>query len=190
MALGRRVAAEEAEQASRRRRPRVHHAFWPESRQPPRASSRTARLWMPARSLPALGSDHPCAQSVLARRHARQDAVLLLGRAEVKERRREQEDPVLGDALGRTRGVVLLLEDEPLDEAGVASPVASRPRRRPPSGPRRGASPSGDAARNPRRCRPTGADRAGRSPRARRGPRGGSASSAGVYVRSIAPRLT
>jgi hypothetical protein len=39
--------------------PRVVHVFCPLSRQPPRASSRTALDWMPARSLPAFGSDQP-----------------------------------------------------------------------------------------------------------------------------------
>jgi len=54
------------------------------------------------------------APQVLGGGHAGQDPVLLLGGAELEHGRGEQEDPVLGDALGATGSVVLLLEDQPL----------------------------------------------------------------------------
>jgi hypothetical protein len=50
--------------------PRVVHVFWPFSRQPP--STRSARLVIDARSLPAPGSDHPW--------HHRSSAAAMRGR--------------------------------------------------------------------------------------------------------------
>ena len=108
--------------------PRVVHVFWPDSRQPPPASSRTPLLWMPARSLPGIGLRPALAPRLLARGHLGQDAILLLLGAELEDRRREQEDAVLGDALRRARRVVLLLEDQPLPEAGFAAAVLAGPR--------------------------------------------------------------
>src|SRR5690606_14777186 len=57
----------------------------------------------------------------------RQEARLLLGRAELHDRRAEQEDAVLVDALRGARAVVLLLEDQPLEEVGAAAAVLARP---------------------------------------------------------------
>ncbi len=51
---------------------------------------------------------------VLGGGHAGQDPVLLVGGAEREDGGREEEDPVLGDALGTPGSVVLLLEDQPL----------------------------------------------------------------------------
>ena len=69
---------------------------------------------MPARSLPAFGSDHPWHHRSSAAGHAEQDPVLLLVGAELEDRRRKQEDAVLGDALRPASPVVLLFEDQPL----------------------------------------------------------------------------
>ena len=114
--------------------PRVVHVFWPESRQPPAASSRTPRLWMPARSEPAFGSDQPWHQrSSAAAIRGRIRSRLLLG-AELEDRRGEQEDPVLGDPLRPARPVVLLLEDQPLHRRGVPPAVRLRPRDHGPAG--------------------------------------------------------
>ncbi len=52
--------------------PRVVQVFWPLSTQPPRSSSRAARLLMPARSEPASGSDQPW--------HQRSSAAAIRGR--------------------------------------------------------------------------------------------------------------
>ena len=52
--------------------PRVVHVFCPVTRQPPASSSRTARLLMPARSLPASGSLQPW--------HHRSSAAAMRGR--------------------------------------------------------------------------------------------------------------
>ena len=68
------------------------------------------------------------APGVLAGRHLGQHVVLLLLRTELEDGGREQEDPVLGDALRRAGGVVLLLEDQPLPQAGLAPAVLARPR--------------------------------------------------------------
>ena len=96
--------------------PRVVHVFWPVRRQPPAASSRSARLLMPARSLPASGSLQPW--------HQRSSAAAMRGRMRSccswvpnsKTVGRQQEDAVLGDPLGAADPVVLLLEDQPLPQ--------------------------------------------------------------------------
>jgi hypothetical protein len=49
-------------------------------------------------------------------------------RAELEHGRREEEDAVLGHALGRTRGVVLLFEDQPLPQGRFPAAVLARPR--------------------------------------------------------------
>src|SRR5262249_7161350 len=74
-----------------------------------------------------LGLRPALAPGLLPIRHLRQEAVLLGGRAELEERRREQEDPVLGDPLRRAGPVVLLLEDQPFPQAGVATAVRLGP---------------------------------------------------------------
>ena len=83
---------------------------------------------MPARSLPAFGSDQPwhhvCSPAAI---FGRMRCLLFLG-AELEDRRREQEDAVLRDALRRARAVVLLFEDQPLPERRIASAVLLRPR--------------------------------------------------------------
>ena len=126
VALGGGIGAEEAEEVVAERAagaPRLLPA------EPPSAarSSRTARLLMPARSLPAFGSDQPWAQRSSAGGHAREHARLLLGRAELEEGRREEEDAVLAHALRRAGAVVLLLEDQPLEEARLTPAVLARP---------------------------------------------------------------
>ena len=153
--------------------PRVVQVFWPDRRQPPAASSRTALLWMPARSLPAFGSDQPWHHVCSPGGHLGEDAVLLLRRAELEDRRREQEDAVLRDALRRAGAVVLLLEDQPLPQARVAAAVLARATTPPPSGRRRACAPTRGARRSPRGCRPTAAPGGARWPRARRGTRRG-----------------
>jgi hypothetical protein len=77
--------------------PRVVHVFWPESRHAARVGLRP-----------------PLAPEILGRGHPGQDPVLLLGRPEREDGRREQEDAVLRHTLWATRSVVLLLEDQPL----------------------------------------------------------------------------
>ena len=93
----------------------------------PRRRARPS-IWIPARSLPAFGSDHPwhhvCVpDAIVARMRS-----CCSWRAELEDRRREQEDAVLRDALRRAAAVVLLFEDQPLPEARVASAVLLRPR--------------------------------------------------------------
>src|SRR5205823_5892758 len=67
--------------------------------------------------------------------HGREEAGLLLDRAELDDGRPEQEDAVLVHPAGGTGLVVLLLEDQPLDQVGALTPVLGRPRHgRPPSG--------------------------------------------------------
>ena len=78
--------------------PRVVHVFWPSSTQPP--STRRALLVTLARSLPAFGSDQPWHQRSSPAAMRRRMPVLLGGRAELEQARREQEDPVLRDPGG------------------------------------------------------------------------------------------
>src|SRR5690242_15432565 len=75
-----------------------------------------------------VGFRPPLGPQIVARRHARQDAILLLFGAEFEERRCEQENPVLCDALRAAGAVVLFLENEPLHQRGLASAVFLGPR--------------------------------------------------------------
>src|ERR1700733_4726699 len=93
--------------------PRLAHVFWPLSTQPSPAASRDARERMPARSLPASGSDQPWHQI------SSPDALGQGGG--------EEEDAVRADARGRRGGGVLLFEDEPFEDAEVAPAVLVRP---------------------------------------------------------------
>jgi hypothetical protein len=68
------------------------------------------------------------APQVLPGGHAGQDPVLLGSRAELEDGRGEQEDAVLGDALGGAGPVVLLLEDQPLHRRRVPPAVRGGPR--------------------------------------------------------------
>ena len=106
--------------------PRVVHVFWPFSSQPP--STLVARLWMPARSLPALGSDHPWHHSSSAAAMRGRMRSCCSGRAELEHGRRQQEDAVLRDPLRTAGAVVLLLEDQPLPERRAAAAVLLGPR--------------------------------------------------------------
>jgi len=75
-----------------------------------------------------VGLRPPLAPGLLARRHAPQDAVLLLLGAEFEDGGREQEDAVLCHPLRRARRVVLLLEDQPLPEGRLPAAVLAGPR--------------------------------------------------------------
>ena len=97
--------------------------------------------------------------------------VLLLGRAELEDRRREQEDAVLRHPLRRAGAVVLLLEDQPLPEAGVATAVLCAATTPPRSARRTASAPTRGARRSPRGCRPTAARGGARWPRATPGTR-------------------
>ncbi len=115
------------------------------------------------------------APRLLARGHLRQDAVLLLLRAELEDRGREQEDAVLRDALRRARGVVLLFEDQPLPERsprGRRTPGATRPPR---TARRTACAPTRGARRSRPGCRPKGARAGARVRPASRGTRRGTA---------------
>ena len=70
----------------------------------------------------------PLCPHVEPRGHARQEALLLLLRSELEDRRREEEDPVLRDPLRRARSPVLLLEEQPLEDRGLTTTVRPRPR--------------------------------------------------------------
>ena len=70
---------------------------------------------------PALGPD------LLGGGHLRQEAALLLGSADLHDRRSEQEDAVLVDAPGGADPVVLLLEDQPLEQVRSPPTVLDRP---------------------------------------------------------------
>ena len=153
--------------------PREHQVFWPFRIHSDPSSDSTARLRMPARSLPALGSDQPWHQmSSPAAMRGRKRSLLLLG-ARLDDGGAEQKDAVLVDPPRRPGPVVLLLEDQPLDVVGAPAAVLHRPgHRRPPAlvaawPPRPG------AARSPRRCRTRPAARPARWPPARPGPPGG-----------------
>ena len=82
---------------------------------------------MPARSLPASGSDQPWHQISVARGHGRQEAGLLLVGAELEHGGGEQEDPVLADPEGGLGPPVLLFEDQPLEDAHAAAAVLLGP---------------------------------------------------------------
>ena len=91
------------------------------------AVSRAARERMPARSLPASGSDQPWHQISSPAAIGGQEA-RLLGLGPVLEHGRgEQEDAVLAHPGGGPGPVVLLLEDEPLEDPDVAPAVLGRP---------------------------------------------------------------
>ena len=116
--------------------PREAQVFWPLSTPAVLAlGAGAARLRMPARSLPASGSDHPWHQISSPRGHGGQEPRLLLVGAELEEGRGEQEDPVLAHPQRGLRPPVLLLEDQPLDEADPSPAVLLGPRHdRPPVG--------------------------------------------------------
>ena len=175
VALGVGIGAEQPEEVRAERaarRPRLLAAT---------AASRRARRRAPPGSgcrrgrCPRSAPTSPGTTS-LAGGHPRQDAVLLLLRAELEDRRREQEDAVLGDALRRAGAVVLLLEDQPLPEARLAAAVLARATTRPRSRASNSVRSHSRCAAKPsrgvaRRQRPGGA----RSPRATPGTRRGTA---------------
>ncbi len=108
--------------------PRVVHVFWPDK--PP-----AARGVVPHRLAPdpgqvaaRVGLGPALAPRLFAGRHLPEDALLLLVGPELEDRRCEQEDAVLRDALRHAGAVVLLLEEEPLPQARVAAAVLLRPR--------------------------------------------------------------
>ena len=108
--------------------PRLAHVFWPLRIQwPSCAVSRAARERMPARSLPASGSDQPWHQISSPARHRREVARLLRLGPVLEHGGGEQEDAVLAHPLRGPGAVVLLLEHEPLEDADVAPAVLDGP---------------------------------------------------------------
>ena len=77
---------------------------------------------------PGVGLAPSLAPDLLPRGHRREEPTLLLWRAEIEDRGREQEDAVLADPLWPSSSVVLLLEEEPLDDPDVAPPELLWPR--------------------------------------------------------------
>src|SRR5439155_19486982 len=131
--LGRRVGAEEAEQVGAERPPGRPRLLAGETPPPGRLVPHGGAL--DAGQVAAGVALRPAlAPEVLGRRHPGQDAVLLLLGAELEQRRGEQEDAVLGDALRTAGPVVLLLEEQPLDQARLAAAVLPRPRDDGPAG--------------------------------------------------------
>ena len=154
MALAVGVGAEQAEQVGAERAPggpgllAVEHpaAALVVARGPARERGQVAAG---VRLAPAL------APEVLAAGHAREDVGLLLGRAELEDRRGEQEDAVLRDPLRAAGPVVLLLEDQPLPQRGGPAAVLLGPGHHRPAVRRTASAPSRGAGRSPPRCRPT-----------------------------------
>jgi len=127
MAFGVGITSEQPEQVGAERAPGRPGLL---SGQPPAAGRVVAhRLALDPREIaPGVGLRPTLAPGLLAGRHLREDARLLLGRSELEDRLREQEDAVLRHSLRRARAVVLLLEDQPLPQAGVATAERFRPR--------------------------------------------------------------
>ncbi len=103
-------------------------------------------------------------------RHRRQQPVTLLLGAVREQRRREEEEPVLPDPDRPARGVVRLLERQPLEQRRVPPAVLGRPGHHRQPGRRQRALPLRGATRTPRRCPPTAATRAARARPASRAP--------------------
>ena len=125
MALGVGVAAEQAEQVRAERaagRPRLLAVEEPAAVDAPCSGADRREVAARTGFRPAL------APQVLCGGHAREDVVLLCLRAELEQRRREQEDAVLRDPLRSARPVVLLLEQQPLPQRRAAAAVLDRPR--------------------------------------------------------------
>ena len=127
VALGVGVGAEQAEQV-RAERAAGGPGLLPGEAPAAVASSRTARLLMPARSLPALGSHQPW--------HHRSSAAAMRGRKRSfcswvpnsKIVGASRKMPFWVTRCGAPGPVVLLLEDEPLPQAGAAAAVLLGPR--------------------------------------------------------------
>ena len=80
-----------------------------------------------------VGLGPPLAPDLRARGHGRQEALLLGRRPELEQGRGQEEHAVLADPQGGPGPPVLLLEDEPLEDADPPSAVVLRPRHdRPP----------------------------------------------------------
>ena len=186
VAFGFGVGAEEAEEVRAERAARRPRLL---AREPPAAAGVVAHaLALDAGEVAArVGLRPALAPRLLAGRHLGQDAVLLLLRAELEDRRREQEDAVLRDALRRAGGVVLLLEDQPLPQARLAAAVLAGPRHHRVAGVEQRRSHSRWAAK-PARVSPDG--RAGRGTWAASQSRHSArnCSSAALNVRSIGGR--
>ena len=165
MAFGVGVAAEQPEEMRAERAPCRPRLL---ARQPPAAVRVVARrLRLDAGEVAARVRLRPAlAPRLLARRHRGQDAVLLFVGAELEDRRREQEDAVLGDPLRRAGAVVLLFEDEPLPQARVAPAVRRGPRHHGVARVEQRAFPFEVRGEARRACRPTGGGHAAHSLRA------------------------
>ena len=154
--------------------PREHQVFCPLQEPAVVGRGATARLRSAARSLPASGSDQPWHQisspeAIGGRKRAFCSGVPCSSRVGP-----EEEDAVLADPARGPGPVVLLLEDQPLEDADAAPAVLGGPaHHRPPVG-GQPALPAPGAARTPRRCpaRP-GCPGPGRARPARTGPRPG-----------------
>ncbi len=107
--------------------PRLAQVFWPLSTQPSPAAFRAAPRADAGEVAAGVGLGPALAPDLVARRHRRQEARLLRVGAVLEHGRREQEDAVLAHPLRRPGAVVLLLEDEPLEDADVAAAVLGRP---------------------------------------------------------------
>ena len=172
VALGLGIGAEEPEAPvgeGAPRAPRLLAVQAASRRRPAQRDGPAARC--AARSLPASGSDQPWHQISSPDAMRRQEARLLLGRC----RARRSSGPGGRCRSGRPgRGpgpVVLLLEDQPLDEAGAAPAVLGRARRPPTSGRRTAGPPRPGAASKPSAVssEARAARKRGRDPPARRG---------------------
>ena len=143
-----------------RRPPASSTSSVPDSSQPP--SARCARARIAARSLPASGSDQACAQISSARAIGGSSRACCSLRAVPQQRGPEQEDPVLADPHRGGRGVVLVLERQPVQQRGVPAAVRSGPGHHREPGRGQLALPVAVRARTPRRCPPTAAGRPAR----------------------------
>ena len=125
MALGRGVGAEQAEEVGAERPPggpRLLAVQHPAAVDPLGLRTDGGEVGAGVGFGPAL------APQVLGCGHAGEDVVLLLLVPEREDGGREQEDAVLGDPLRAAGPVVLLLEDQPLPDRGVAPAVGLGPR--------------------------------------------------------------
>ena len=99
----------------------VVQTFWPLTTH--WSPSRTPRVWTPARSEPALGSEYPWHQSSSTVWIFGQEASLLVLGAVGEQGRGEEPFAEEADAGRRVRSRVLLAEDDLLGEVGAPPPV-------------------------------------------------------------------
>ena len=107
--------------------PRLAHVFWPLRIQPSPAVSRAGAGADAGQVAAGVGLGPALAPDLVAGRHRREVARLLLLGPVLEHGRGEQEDAVLAHPLRRPGPVVLLLEDEPLEDADVAPAVLGGP---------------------------------------------------------------